>query len=64
MTPEQKQWIDEASYEDLIEKIRSEPVNSPWFKDGTDEYLMGKLKERVESLIEHDSSEYPEFHEL
>lgn len=31
MTPEQRAWIDGASYEELLYKHRHEPTGSPWF---------------------------------
>ena len=33
MTDEQKQWIDNASYEDLLEKWRNSPAGDPMFND-------------------------------
>lgn len=33
MTPEEKQWIDEASYEDLLRKWRFTPLGDPYFVD-------------------------------
>jgi len=33
MTPEQKQWIDKASYEDLMAKRRFAPVGDAMFTD-------------------------------
>ena len=35
MTPEQKKWIDEASYEDLLRKLRFGAVGDPMFIDDT-----------------------------
>jgi hypothetical protein len=32
MTSEEiKQWIDNATFEELLEKWRNAPVGSPWF---------------------------------
>ena len=46
MTPEQKKWIDEASYEDLLRRVRFAPVGDPMFQCDTDYYfkVMDKLK--------------------
>ena len=39
MTPEQKQWIDGASYEELLAKWRFLPSGSPWFEGETGDYF-------------------------
>ena len=46
MTPEQKKWIDEASYEDLLRKLRFSPVGDPMFKEGTYEYFSKVMQEK------------------
>lgn len=38
MTPEEKAWIDNASYEELLRKWRMEPAGSPWFQGSTGSY--------------------------
>lgn len=40
MTEQQKFWIDNASFEQLLAKVRFEPVNSQWFSNDTGIYLM------------------------
>jgi len=46
---EMKKWIDEASYESLLEKWRFAPVGSPWFQGDVGSYynevMMRKRKE-------------------
>ena len=47
MTPEQKKWIDEASYEDLLRKLRFAPAGDPMFIDDTVyEYYSKVVQER------------------
>ena len=50
MTDFEKQWIDDASYEQLFAKVRFEPVGSPWFTGETGAYLMerwGQLRDAL-----------------
>ena len=47
MTPEQKEWIDQASYEDLLRRWRFAPVGDPFFQGDTGDYyskIMGELR--------------------
>jgi hypothetical protein len=43
MTPEQKQWIDEASLEDLLRKWRFAPSGDLMFQGDTGEYYKEKM---------------------
>ena len=36
MTPEQKKWIDDATYEMMLERVRYAPIGDPLFVRGTD----------------------------
>ncbi len=36
MTEEQKQWIDNASYEDMLRRNRYGPIGDPMFQSGTE----------------------------
>lgn len=54
MTPFQKQWIDQASYQELIDKVRSEPPVSDWFTDECGAYLFAALRSCVEHLVEQE----------
>lgn len=55
MTEVEKRWIDQASYEDLLAKVRYEPVRSPWFMGDTGVYMLARFEalKRVTSRIEH-----------
>lgn len=46
MTPEQKQWIDNASYEQLLLRWRCAPIGSPWFQGETGAYFHKVMRER------------------
>lgn len=39
MTPEEKTWIDNASYEELLGKWRRAPNGSDWFIGETGQYF-------------------------
>lgn len=39
MTPMHKEWIDNASYEELLRKWRFEPIGSPWFQGELGKYF-------------------------
>jgi len=41
-----KDWINNATYEELLEKRRFEPVGSPYFCGLTGEYYILKMKEK------------------
>ena len=57
MTPKQKEWIDNANYQQLLQKQRFAPVGDMFFQDTeTWEYFsarLGKLKsEDPESAVQ------------
>ena len=41
-----KDWIDNASYEQLLEKWRFSPVGSSWFQGEVGEYFSKAMKDR------------------
>jgi hypothetical protein len=43
-----KTWIDNASYEALLEKWRNAPVGHPFFQDETGDYYTKVMKEKRE----------------
>ena len=43
MSPFERDWIDNASYEELLTKLRQEPIGSSWLSDTTGTYLAMKL---------------------
>jgi hypothetical protein len=50
MTPEQKAWIDGASYEDLLRKWRFAPAGDPMFVGDTGEYFKAVMaRKRAEN---------------
>ena len=51
-TPEEipqsmKQWIDAASYEELLSRWRYAPVGSPWFQGVVGKYYDKIMRERA-----------------
>lgn len=49
MTEEQMQnWIDSASYEQLLSKWRFEPVGSPWFQGDIGQYFAKAMQKKRE----------------
>ncbi len=46
MTEEQKQWIDNASYEALLSLWRNAPVGSPWFQGEVGDYYTKVMAEK------------------
>ena len=46
ITKEEKDWIDRASYRDLLYKIRFAPVGDPMFTGDTGDYLLKVQRER------------------
>lgn len=46
MTPEQKSWIDNASYDQLLEKWRFAPVGDPFFQGDTGEYYSDVMRQK------------------
>ena len=49
MTPAQKKWIDEASYEQLLEKWRFAPAGDPMFQGDTGDYYSNVMKQKRET---------------
>lgn len=56
MNDTMKHWVDDASYQDLLTKLRFEPVGSPWFSGECGEYLMAKLREKKAKLSEAEQA--------
>ena len=48
MTPEEKEWVDNASYETLLEKWRFSPVGSPIFAGEKGKYFSKIMFEKKE----------------
>lgn len=46
MTPEQKEWIDKASYQELLKKWRFEPAGSPWFQGNAGDYYIKVMEQK------------------
>ena len=46
MTPEQKKWIDEATYEDLLRRNRFAPIGDPMFRGDTGDYYSKVMNEK------------------
>ena len=55
MTPEEKKWIDEATYEELLRKWRYAPVGDPLFQHGGafDYYSKVMKEKRLADPAEH-----------
>lgn len=49
MTPKQQEWIDKASYEQLLEKWRFAPVGDPMFKGDTGDYYIDMMRHKKEN---------------
>lgn len=50
MTQDMKQQIDAASYQDLLEKWRFEPIGSRWFSGETGEYFTAAMKKKRRNI--------------
>jgi len=48
MSPEQKQWIDSATYEELLRYWRSAPAGNLMFRGDTGDYYAARLKQMRE----------------
>jgi hypothetical protein len=48
MTPEEKKWIDEASYEDMLRKWRFSPLGDTYFVDDQEraDYFVKAMAEK------------------
>ena len=49
-TQEAKDWIDQASYEDLFYKWRFEPSGSKWFTGEVGEHFTETIKQRRQEV--------------
>ena len=50
MTGQQKQWIDSASYEQLLRRWRESPIGSDQFNGDTGEYYSKIMAEKREQV--------------
>lgn len=41
-----KEWIDNASYQELLGRWRSAPAGSPWFQDEVGQYYSEAMKKK------------------
>ena len=55
MTESQKAWIDNASYEDLLQKWRYAPAGDPFFAGDVGDYY-GKVMRKKKAAAGHDAS--------
>lgn len=46
MTPDQKHWIDNASYEQLLRKNRFAPIGDPMFQGICGDYFLTVMRQR------------------
>lgn len=46
MTPEQKEWIDNASYEELFRVMRFAPIGDPMMQGESGDYFISKFNKR------------------
>lgn len=54
MTPEQKAWIDNASYEELLRKWRFTDSSEEYFQGELGEYFARVMGERRDSMSHRD----------
>ena len=52
MTDDQKKWIDNATYEELLRKWRFEPIGSSWFVSDTGTYFSLVFSRKKAELTE------------
>lgn len=50
MKQEHKEWIDNASYTQLLSKWRFAPMGDPYFMDDTGEYFAKVMNEKKQQL--------------
>ena len=55
MTDEQKAWIDNASYEELLRRWRSSPVGDEIFQGDTGDYF-GSVIDRRKQEVGHEEA--------
>lgn len=51
---EMKEWIDNASYEELLFKWRFAPVGHPLFRGATGDYFKSTLDKKKEELTHEE----------
>lgn len=55
MDPKIKEWIDNASYEELLRKWRFAPIGDPMFIDETGEYYYDVMREKKNQLSHEEA---------
>lgn len=53
MDPKTKQWIDQASYTDMLRKVRYAPLGDSLFTGETGKYFMTVMESKKPSPEEH-----------
>ena len=53
LTPENKEAIDNKSYEDLLSKWRHAPAGDPWFQGETGKYWSERMSELRNQGADH-----------
>lgn len=53
MTPKQKEWVDKASYLQLLDRWRNAPIGDSIFIDDTENYYQEAMKKKRISDEEH-----------
>lgn len=43
-------WIEQASYEDMLRKVRFDPIGSPWFIGSIWELFMVEMNKKKRAL--------------
>lgn len=56
-TKEMIEWIDKASYRDLLSKWRFEPSESPWFAGEVGEYYSKAMSKRRSEISPSEHTE-------
>ena len=54
MTPEQKKWIDGATYPELLDKWRFEPIGSVLFQGECGDYYKRVMRAKREALTDEE----------
>jgi len=45
-----KQWIDNASYEELLRRWRFAPMGDPLFQGGVGDYYLKRMREKEQAM--------------
>lgn len=53
LTDENKQYIDNLSYESLLDRWRFAPIGDEWFQDETGDYWAKRMAELREKGADH-----------